>query len=179
MITTPPPHIGKRLRKDPARNERYTTPATDAWCRAKAGVEAWDLDVAACEARHLAQCWFGPGSLRGEDGLSGEWFGNVWCNPPWDDAKRWVRKAWSSIAVARHTRLKTIAMLLPANRTEQPWWQDMIEADRDLRGKHDHLRVHFLPGRTKYGEPGDVFGQVAKSPPFGSVLLVWRPVSHE
>ncbi len=36
------------------------------------------------------------------------------------------------------------------------------------------LMTHFLPGRTRFGHPGNVEGVGVGSPPFGCVLLVFR-----
>jgi hypothetical protein len=65
-------------------------------------------------------------------------------------------------------------MLLPSNRTEQPWWQNQVERWRDGKGMLGGLSVHFLPGRTVYGCPGNPEGVGMGSPPFGSVALHWN-----
>lgn len=153
-------------RVDPAvdGDQRFTLRETDAWCRAKAGVDAWDLDVAACDESHLASKFY----EKADDGLSKPWFGRVWCNPPFSDIGPWVWKAWAQMATRE---VDVIAMLLPASRTEQHWWQHGIEPFRDnISG----LRTHFLPGRTRFGHPGNPQGVGVGSPPFGCVLLVWR-----
>ena len=145
-------------------DQRFTMRETDVWCRAKAGVDAWDLDVAACEESHLAEKFF----TKADDGLTKEWHGRVWCNPPFSDIGPWVRKA----NYQAHTNAEVVAMLLPANRTEQAWWQQGIEDVRDRPGSI--LRTHFLPSRTRFGHPGNRDGIGVGSPPFGCVLLVWR-----
>jgi len=69
-------------------------------------------------------------------------------------------------------------MLVPANRTEQGWWQRLVEPAR-LEGA---LRVEFLAGRQRFVAPGDfvdMFGRPRGGdirPPFGCCLLIWsRP----
>lgn len=156
-------------------DQRFTTRDTDAWCRKVAGVEQWDLDVAACEESHLADYFF----TKFDDGLTKSWGPfdpklplRVWCNPPFSDIAPWVDKAWSE---ALHC--ETIAMLLPASRTEQQWWQAFVEPFRDGRGdmlRKVRLTTHFLPGRTRFGHPGNPEGVGVGSPPFACVLLVWR-----
>lgn len=57
-------------------NRRYTTAAFIEWICAKAGVAAWDVDVAADAESHWAPRWFSlqpyPGSA-GVDGLAQSW----------------------------------------------------------------------------------------------------------
>lgn len=152
-------------------DQRFTTRETDLWCRKVAGVEKWDLDVAACEESHLAPDFY----TKADDGLSKRWCAKaVWCNPPFSDIEPWVQKAIAEMLAGGPD---VIAMLLPASRTEQAWWQNLVEPRRDRdfgnigRGR---LTTHFLPGRTRFGHPGNPEGVGVGSPPFGCVLLVWR-----
>ena len=147
-------------------DQRFTTRETDEWCRRKAGVEAWDLDVAACDESHLAERYY----TKDHDGLRQPWTGRVWCNPPFSDIEPWVERAWQ---VINERSASVVAMLLPASRTEQGWWQRHVEPFRDLRLTAT-LRVHFMPGRVRFGHPGNREGVGVGSPPFGCVLLVWR-----
>lgn len=150
-------------------DQRFTTRETDAWCRAVAGVEAWDLDVAACEESHLAPKFY----TKADDGLQRPWFGRVWANIPFSDIEPWIIRAWG--AIDTQLGAEVIAMLVPASRTEQQWWQQLVEPFRDGRNKRrSPLTTHFLPGRTRFGHPGNPEGVGVGSPPFGCVLLVWR-----
>lgn len=149
-------------------DQRFTTRETDAWCRKVAGVEQWDLDVAACEESHLAPKFY----TKADDGLALTWFGNVWCNPPFSDIEPWVVRA--RLAIQTPLGPSLIAMLLPASRTEQLWWQTLVEPVRDGKSRRMLLTTHFLPGRTRFGHPGNPEGVGVGSPPFGCVLLVWR-----
>lgn len=124
---------------------------------------AFDLDVAA--APHNAKCvrFF----TVNDDGLNQSWRGaRVWCNPPYSDIAPWVEKAWSE-----HEATQIIVMLLPANRTEQAWWQTMIEPYRDRPGSP--LHTEFLPGRLRFLRPGQTAIGPNERPPFGCVLLIW------
>lgn len=154
---------------DVENDERYTTRETLAWCAARAGVAVFDLDVAACEESHHAPRWYD----KATDGLAQPWNAKrVWCNPPYSDIAPWVRKAWDEIEAERCER---VAMLLPAIKTEQPWWQRDIEPfrDRSHTCSFASLRSYFLPGRTAFARPGS--GGIGQSgAPFGCVLLVWR-----
>lgn len=156
-------------------DRRYTTRETMDLCMRIAGVDGWDLDVAADEESHWAPRWYDVH----QDGLKQPWRGRVWCNPPFSDVAPWVTKAWGEMqypAIAHR-----IAMLLPCNRTEQPWWQQFVERRRDgrnyvqdINGEQVLLDTHFLPGRIPFGHPGNREAVGVGSPPFGCVLLVWR-----
>lgn len=126
---------------------------------------AFTLDVAA--AAHNAKA--GDFYTREDDGLSLPWEGRVWCNPPYSDCGAWVRKAW--FEWEHQDRPELIVMLLPANRVEQAWWQDLIEPRRDR--PRSPLRVEFLRGRMRFDRPGAVIGPKGDRPPFGCALLIW------
>lgn len=130
------------------------------------------LDVAA--APHNAKC--DRFYTREDDGLS-QWWGlnwssereRVWCNPPYSDCGAWVEKAWQEW---RFGRCEVIVMLLPANRTEQAWWQDHVEPYRDR--PDSPLRVEFLRGRMRFIRPNAEIGPKGDRPPFGCCLLIWE-----
>lgn len=121
------------------------------------------LDVAA--APHNAKCerYF----TRADDGLARSWAGErVWCNPPYSNLYDWVGKAW-----IEWDQTRGIVMLLPANRTEQKWWQELVEPHRDRPGSP--LHTEFLPGRMRFDRPSATIGPKGDRPPFGCVLLIW------
>ena len=124
------------------------------------------LDVAA--ASHNAKCehFF----TREDDGLALPWASpHVWCNPPYSDCRAWVQKAWDEW---EHEPPELIVMLLPANRVEQAWWQDLVEPYRDRPGSP--LRVEFLRGRMRFDRPGWTKPAKGDRPPFGCCLLIWE-----
>lgn len=93
------------------------------------------------------------------NGLEQDWHGErVWCNPPWTDIRPWVKKAWAEFACP------LVVMLLPANRTEQGWWHELVEPYRDRSGTI--LRVEFIQGRTRF--------VAEERPRFGCCLLIWE-----
>lgn len=111
-----------------------------------------------------------------DDGLRQSWAGErVWCNPPFSDIGPWVEKAWTEWNTGK---VGLIVMLVPANRTEQAWWQKWVEPLRDV--PELDLRVEFLPGRQRFIAPGDfvdMFGRPRGGdirPPFGCCLLIWN-----
>jgi phage N-6-adenine-methyltransferase len=103
------------------------------------------------------------------DGLSQSWAGEVvWCNPPYSDIRPWIEKAWQE-----RDRARRIVLLLPSNRTEQAWWQDLVEPFRDRGGSG--LVCEFLRGRQRFIGPGRLAVGPNERPPFGLCLLFWSP----
>lgn len=104
-------------------------------------------------------------------GLEASWAGErVYCNPPYSEVAPWLEKAW------KETEADLIVMLLPANRTEQKWWQQFIESRRDRPGSP--LRVEFLPGRIRFLKPGQTVIGPNERPPFGCCLCIWEKGSN-
>lgn len=121
------------------------------------------IDVAAAEHNAKLERYF----TREDDGLAQSWAGEmVWCNPPYSAIWPWVAKAWKEYSGTRG-----IVMLLPANRTEQGWWQDLVEPFRDRAGSP--LTVEFLRGRHRFIKAGSVSVGPNERPPFGCCLLLW------
>ena len=153
----------RRWSQDEVTDDRQTHPRPFADLDERHG--PFTLDVAA--AAHNTQCerYFDVDA----NGLEQDWSGErVWCNPPYSDIAPWVRKAWAS-----YVDTLGISMLLPASRTEQQWWQLMVEPFRDRQ--HSPLVTEFLPGRMHFLRPGQTAVGPGERPPFGCVLLVWQP----
>jgi hypothetical protein len=105
----------------------------------------------------------------------------VFFNPPFSQCREWVVKGWIGEA-------ELAVGLVPATRTEQPWWHELIEPYRDRRDT-ENLRTEFLKGRIKFLENGGPIYRKNKdgtlwinpktgepqisSPKFGCVLLIW------
>ena len=148
--------VGKRGAKDKV-DDRGTTREFFNTLEERFGVFTLDVAASADNAK-CAQYY-----TIDDDGLSQPWTGRVWCNPPYSDIRPWVQKAWDSPDAS------LIVMLLPANRTEQGWWQDLIEPQR-LGGR---IRVEFLRGRLRFDRPGVEIGSKGDRPPFGCCLVIW------
>ena len=116
------------------------------------------LDAAASPDNALCERYF---ALK-DDGLVESWAGErVWCNPPYSFLPQWVAKADSETEAL-------VVMLVPANRTEQRWWQDIVEPQRDGRGR---IETRFLRRRVHYVHPNR---RSQGHAPYASVLLIWR-----
>jgi phage N-6-adenine-methyltransferase len=132
--------------------------------------ERFGFTLDACALPHNAKLprYFTPEL----DGLEQSWAGErVWCNPPYSNIGPWVRKAWDSAPFVRDGA-KLIVMLLPANRTEQRWWQQWVEQQRTMAGLG--FSVEFLPGRLRFIKHGYDRVEPNQRPPFGCCLLIWR-----
>jgi len=157
-----PQQVGKRGALDKVDDRR--TPL-DLWNRLNDEF-AFTLDAAASDDNALCANYY----TVEDNGLERSW-GNqrVWCNPPYSDCKAWVEKAWRAWAIEWAF---SIVMLLPANRTEQAWWQDFIEP---YRGKT--IETRFLRGRLRFDTPSHSYDDPrGNRPPFGNVLVIWRPL---
>ena len=73
-----------------------------------------------------------------DDGLSLEWYGTCWMNPPYgDEIAVWMRKALSE---AHKTDGPTVVCLVPALVDTEWWWDTCI-----------HGEIRFIRGRLKFG----------------------------
>lgn len=106
------------------------------------------LDVCATAENAKCPLYFTPE----QDGLSREWTGVCWMNPPYGrKIKFWIQKAWEE-----SQKGSTVVCLVPA-RTDTGWWHDYC-----MKGK-----IRFLRGRLK-------FGGAKNSAPFPSAIVVFR-----
>lgn len=135
------------------------------------------LDAAASAENALCEEFY---SLD-NSGLDNPWYDhNVWVNPPYSDLRSWVEKAQREMAQqpddpAFRVHVSgpgVVVMLLPANRTEQAWWQDIIEPRRHS----GEIETRFLRGRLRFDTPSHDYTKQPKGnrPPFGVVLVIWR-----
>ena len=135
------------------------TPGLDAWETPPELYAEWDaefgftLDPAATKENALCDVYYDEKA----NGLVQSWAGyTVFCNPPYNDAGLWVRKA-----VMEQKEGVTTVMLLPS-RTEVSWFHDLI--------LKSNAEIRFLKGRVRFRLGGKAWG----SPRFGSMLIIWR-----
>ena len=129
--------------------------------------ERFRFTIDACAAAHNNKL---PSFWTAQDNcLIQSWTGHrVWCNPPYSNIRPFVAKALQFEA-------DLSVLLLPSNRTEQTWWQDLVEPHRD---RQLGLSVEFLPGRLRFLAAQDTKIKPNSRPPFGCVLLIIGPVNH-
>jgi phage N-6-adenine-methyltransferase len=155
-----PQQIAKRG-SNPQVDDRATSPEAFAPLMDRFG---FTVDVAALAHNTKCERFFSPA----DDGLVQFWSGErVWCNPPYSNIEPWVVKAWQEF----DDDCSLIVMLLPANRTEQGWWQRHVEPH--LRARREDFAVEFLPGRLRFIAHDATEVKPNERPPFGCCLLIW------
>lgn len=111
-------------------------------------IHHFDLDVCAIPENAKCAKYFTPEM----DGLTQEWEGVVWCNPPYGrQIKQWIKKGYeSSLKGAK------VVMLIPA-RTDTSYWHDYV-----MKGE-----IEFIRGRLRFGESKE-------NAPFPSAVVVFK-----
>lgn len=105
----------------------------------------FDIDVCATPENAKCSTFFSPL----DDGLSQDWKGVCWMNPPYGKKiGAWMKKAMEA---------KTTVVCLVPSRTDTKWWHDYAM-------KADEIR--FIKGRLK-------FGNSKNSAPFPSAIIVF------
>jgi len=110
---------------------------------------SFTLDVCATKENAKCSTFFSPV----EDGLSQEWSGRCWMNPPYGrDIGKWLKKAYESALDG-----VLVVCLIPA-RTDTAWWHEYV-----MKGE-----IQFIRGRLK-------FSGCKNSAPFPSAIVLFRP----
>lgn len=112
--------------------------------------EEYHFDCDVCAIPENAKCdnYYTPEI----DGLSQNWRGACWCNPPYGrEIGEWVEKAYSESIWGA-----VVVMLLPA-RTDTKWFHEYILPYAD---------IYFIKGRLK-------FGNSKNSAPFPSMIVIF------
>jgi phage N-6-adenine-methyltransferase len=107
------------------------------------------LDPCSDEKNHKCASFF----TAADDGLSQEWTGRVFMNPPYGRTiGKWMQKAFESVS----TSCEVVVCLVPA-RTDTAWWHDYA-----MKGE-----VRYIRGRLK-------FGGHKNSAPFPNAVVIFR-----
>ena len=135
-------------------NAGLFTSNTDLWATPQAFFDELDrefgftLDVCALPENAKCKRFFTPE----QDGLSQEWTGVCWMNPPYGrEIGKWMQKAHEAAKNGA-----TVVCLVPA-RTDTAWWHDYA-----VNGE-----VRFIRGRLKFGGSNN-------SAPFPSAVVVFK-----
>ena len=132
---------------------------TDLWATPQEFFDKYDkifnFEVDVCATKENAKCdkFF----TQEDDGLSQEWEGVCWMNPPYGrDIGKWMKKAYESSLEGA-----TVVCLVPS-RTDTKWWHDY-----SMKGD-----IEFIKGRLK-------FGGSKNSAPFPSAVVVFKGGQYE
>lgn len=94
---------------------------------------SFDLDPCCMEATAKAPVFYTPR----EDGLSREWRGRVFMNPPYSKPVPWLEKA---IAETTEGRADLVVALIPVS-TDTRWFHRLVK---------DHAELRFIQGRVRF-----------------------------
>ena len=89
--------------------------------------------------RSIQRCYYGPGSVLGEDSLAQDWRalkGNCWINPEFGEIKHYAAKCARSKGIGRR-----ILLLVPAS-VGSNWWAEHV--DRKALVLFTSPRVKFV-----------------------------------
>jgi len=115
---------------------------------------SFDIDVCANETNKKVERYFD----KETDGLSQNWVGNCWCNPPYGrELPLWIKKAINTVAGSSGT----VVMLIPA-RTNTIWWHDLVMKYGEIR---------FVKGRPK-------FNNGKHGLPFPLAIIIFKSVAE-
>lgn len=87
------------------------------------GANKFDLDVCCANAHIPAKKHF---IYPEHDGLNEDWEQYNWCNPPFEQSAKWVKKAYKEQQAGR-----TSILLIPV-RTETAYWHNYILYNKDV-----------------------------------------------
>ena len=112
------------------------------WTLKKVNNYTFDLDTCCSQRNIPAKHYYIDGET---DGLTADWMKFNYCNPPFNECEKWVKKA-----VEEQKKGNTTVMLIPA-RTETMYWQDNIlfEGEQPCKG----VAVKFLPKKYCFLNP--------------------------
>lgn len=99
------------------RNDYLSPPELVEKALKEKGVLCFDLDVCCSQLNIPAHKHYINGI---DDGLTSKWAKLNWCNPPYDDCLKWIKKAYEEQKKGNET-----VMLIPV-RTETKYWHDYI-----------------------------------------------------
>ena len=115
----------------------------------------FNLDVCANEENHKCDIYYS----EEDDGLSKDWRGVCWMNPPYGmQISKWVKKAFEE-----SQKKAMVVCLLPA-RTDTRWWWDYC-----MKGK-----IRFIKGRLKF-KGRNTKGKMVNYPAtFPSAVIIFK-----
>lgn len=117
-------------------------------------VGKFDLDVCALEENKKCDKFFSPS----DDGLSQDWFGNCWMNPPYGKTiNQWMKKAYEE---SQREEVGYVVCLIPSRTDTKYWHEYCMKA----------YSVAFVKGRLK-------FGGSKNSAPFPSAIVTFHKSS--
>jgi phage N-6-adenine-methyltransferase len=113
----------------------------------------FDLDVCRSAANTKCDAYID----RKQNSLLRDWFGSVWCNPPYSDPKKWFEKAIRELDENRCSKVTFLVHLDTSTR----WFHDYV--------LERAAAIYFVKGRLKFSGP---HSDPKQSSPRASVVVV-------
>jgi len=95
---------------------------------------------------------------KSDDGLSKQWHGRVFINPPFSEKAQWL-----SESISQQANTECIFVLTPDSTDTKSWWHNYIAEEADY--------VWFSRGRIAYINPKT--GEKEKNPTFGTAISIF------
>jgi phage N-6-adenine-methyltransferase len=92
----------------------------------------FDLDPCAEKETAKAKRFF----TKEQDGLFQRWCGKVFCNPPYSEPEKWIRKALDERANCR------VIVLLLKSDTGTKWFHDLLKPNAEIEFLRDRIRFN-------------------------------------
>lgn len=163
------PHAASNVNNgDPAKNIRFTDPDWAAELHQRFGFTVDAFGQADAPLSKLVGRWY----TVQEDGFAQDYSEErVVANPEWPQ----LPEVGHLAHVQAEGGCPLWVLIMPATRTEQPWWHDFVEAYRPDRGGAG-VRVEYQRGRKNYGNPDDPACEDAENRGVGmpSCLVIWE-----
>lgn len=150
-------------------NEHLMSSESDQWATPEELFSRIDdefkFDCDVCASKENAKCdvYF----TEADDGLSQEWHGTCWMNPPYGRViGDWMKKAYES-----SLRGAVVACLVPC-RTDTKWWHSYAMKASEIRLLHG--RIRFVGGKEPAPFPSALVifdGERSRFPLFSVPLL--------
>lgn len=134
-------------------SQNWRTPP-DLFARLDALHGPFTLDAAADDTNHLCDDWC-------RDGLTEDWRGIVWLNPPFANVLEWVEKAIREVEAGNCGRV----VMLCYSKTDTRWFH---------RAQDWGAKIEFLKGRVVYLPPPELHVPNPGKVPQGSLTMVFN-----
>ena len=118
------------------------------------------IDVCATAQDKKCELFYGLNEKWAMSSLNGDchWDRDFWINPPYQNVKDWIKKAYFS-----HIKYNVSGLALLFSKTDTKIWHECI-----LGGKAE---IYFIEGRVKFFKDG----KESKNPaPYPSAFVFWR-----
>lgn len=104
-----------------------------------------DIDVCASESNHKLEKYY---TIK-ENGLSKEWKGKCWCNPPYSNQKPWIEKSIESVI----KNDAEVFMLIPMSPETKYYNELVLDSNYTFSIYLIKGRLSFLQDKKKIGSP--------------------------